>query len=222
MPSMNLQSGPEILDAAQHLPVGATLAVPQVTWDDYERLLVALTQHPRLRVSYDCGTLEIMSPSPKHERYAAFLEDLVRAFAQARKTPLEKFGSTTWKRRALGIGIEPDACYYVDDPQHVFGKDQFDLESDPPPDIAVEIDVTTDSIKKLAIYAALRVPEVWRYDGETLRMYGLAGTQYEEIESSRFLTGLTGSVLAEAINASNTQGQTAALDHFLAQIARPQ
>jgi Uma2 family endonuclease len=108
----------------------------------------------------------------------------------------------------------------VDDPQRVFGKDEFDLESDPPPDIAVEIDVTTDSIKKLAIYAALRVPEVWRYDGETLRMYGLGGAQYEEIEASRFLTGLTGPILGEAIKASKTQGQTAALDHFLAQIAQ--
>jgi Uma2 family endonuclease len=84
MPSMNLQSGPGILAAAQHLPAGATLVVPQVTWEDYERLLVVLAEHPHLRVSYDRGALEIMSPSPRYERYAAFLEDLVRAFAQAR------------------------------------------------------------------------------------------------------------------------------------------
>ena len=214
MTAMSLTTSGKILDAAEHLPEGAMLVVPRVSWDDYEQLLEGLAHRPSLRVSYDRGTIEIMSPSQKHERDVRFIEDLVRAFADARNLPLEKLGQATWKRRALARGIEPDACYFVQNAELVIGKNEFDLESDPPPDITVEIDVTASSLKKLSIYAALSVPEVWRYDGRTFRIYELVGQEYVEIAASRFLTGLTGSLLAASIELSATQGQTEALKEF--------
>jgi Uma2 family endonuclease len=118
----------EVLDATAHLPDGATLIVPQFDWDDYERLLEDLTERPRLRVSYDCGRLEIVSPLPEHEKYARFIDDLVRAFADAYGLELEKLGHTTWKRRALAKGVEADACYYIRSAKRIIGKRKIDLD----------------------------------------------------------------------------------------------
>ena len=208
----------EILEAARHLPESSALVVTEVPWDDYEQLLEHLVERPRFRLSYDGGRLEILSPSQRHEVCLKLIEDLVRAFAQARKLPLEKFGQTTWTRRVLDKGVEPDACYYVENAERVIGKEELDLEFDPPPDIVVEIDITTRSMKKFSIYAALAVPEVWRYDGQSLRIYELSAGKYVEIPASRFLPGLSGSVLAKHIELSKTQGQTKALNAFIRHI----
>ena len=208
----------EILEAAEHLPESSALVVDEVPWDDYEQLLEHLAERPRFRLSYDGGRLEIVSPTQKHEACLRFIEDLVRAFAQAYKLPLEKFGQTTWKRRHLGKGVEPDACYYVENAERVIGKEELDLESDPPPDIVVEVDITARSLKKLSIYAALCVPEVWRYDGETLQIYKLSVGKYVETLASRFLPGLSGSILAKHIELSKTHGQTKALNAFIRRI----
>jgi Uma2 family endonuclease len=205
----------EVLDATAHLPDGATLIVPRFDWDDYERLLEDLADRPRLRVSYDCGRLEIVSPLPEHEKYARFIDDVVRAFADAYGLEVEKLGHTTWKRRALAKGVEADACYYIRNAQRVIGKRTIDLDSDPPPDIAVEIDTTTDSSKKFRIFAALAIPELWTYDGHAVVMYQRdEAADYTVTPSSRFLRGLTGPMLAEALESSKTHGQTKALSEF--------
>ena len=214
MTSMNLQATDEILQAAEHLPGGATLVVPQVAWDDYERLLQDLAERPRMRVSYDCGRLEIVSPLPEHEEYADFLNDLVRAYADAYDMELEKRGHATWKRKALEKGAEADACYYVRSAERIIGKRTIDLESDPPPDIVVEIDTTRNSLTKFPIYAALSVPEIWRYDGQKVHLFELADGQYIPISESRFLPKLTGQMLAEAMELSKTRGQKTALKAF--------
>jgi len=91
----------DYLNAVEHLPDGATLVVHQVTWDEYERLLEDLSDRPHLRVSYDRGKLDIMSPLPEHEDYARFIDDLVRAFSDTLNLKLEKRGSATWKRKSL-------------------------------------------------------------------------------------------------------------------------
>ena len=85
-------------EAIEHLPDGSTLVIRDSSWNEYERLLEDLNDHPHLRVTYDRGTLEIMSPRPEHERYARFIDDLVRAWADNRRIAVEKLGSTTWKK----------------------------------------------------------------------------------------------------------------------------
>jgi Uma2 family endonuclease len=213
MRPMALRLTDAILEATEHLPAGATLVVPHVAWDDYERLLENLTERP-LRVTFDCGRLEIVSPSPRHERYARFFDDLVRAFAEVHDLGLEKLGQTTWKMRLRDKGIEADSCYYVRNVERVIGKEELDLEFDPPPDIAVEIDITSTSVEKLAVYAALAVPEIWRYDGQTVQIYGLAEAKYMECSGSNILPGLTASILTQFMELSKTQGQTRALKAF--------
>lgn len=202
------------LDAVEHLPDGATLVIHQFDWDDYEALLKELSDRPHLRVSYDRGKLEIMTPLPEHEDYARFIDRLVHITAEELDLKLQSYGGATWKRRRLARGVEPDACYYVANADRVIGKREIDLESDPPPDIVVEIDVTNESLSKFSIYAALAVPEIWRYDGTRVQFYELAGDRYREIFESRFLAGLTPATLAGALEHSKTEGQTAALRTF--------
>src|SRR5436190_13235061 len=171
MRSMNLSAADEILDAADHIPFGATLIVQQVSWDDYERLLGGLGDRPGFRVNYDSGRLEILSPSNRHEVYEYMFNRLVDRFAAIRGITVEMLGHTTWKKRAFAKGLEADCCYFIKNANFVIDNFDFDVELAPPPDLAVEIDVTNSSLKKLSIYAALSVPEVWRHDGRTVRVY---------------------------------------------------
>jgi Uma2 family endonuclease len=213
MTSMSLPTISEVLDATEHLPDGATLVVPQVSWDDYELLLDEFAER-HLRVTYDCGMLEIMSPLSDHEAYARFIDALVIEFCDASGLEVQSFGSTTWKRRVLRKGIEGDCCYYIRNARRVIGKLNISLDNDPPPDIAVEIDTTNNSLKKLSIYAALSVLEVWRYDGQNVQIYALKSGKYVKTASSQILPRLTGAILSEFIELMKTEGNTAARHAF--------
>jgi Uma2 family endonuclease len=204
----------EVFEAAVRLPVGATLIVPEIDWDDYERLLDQIEGERHLRLTYDCGRLEIMSPGPEHGKYPNFIDDLVRAFCDRRKIELEKLGNTTWKKRASKKGVEADCCYYIANAERVIGKREIKLEVDPLPDIVVEIDLSTDSSRKFHIYAALGVSEIWIYDGDTVVFHSLNKGRYTESASSRFLPALSGPLLAEALKMSKSVGQTKALNAF--------
>src|SRR5678816_773145 len=176
----------DFLAAIAHLPVGATLVVPDVDWESYEELLDNLSDRPAPRVSYDTGRLEIVSPLPKHESYKEILACLVRAFAEETDAPLEALGSTTWKRRKLLKGAEPDGCFYVANASRITGKEDLDLNVDPPPDIAIEIDTTRSSLSKFPIYAALGVPEMWRCDGKTVQIHLLKDGASVKTEAGGF------------------------------------
>ena len=204
----------EFLDAIEQLPNGAALVIQQFTWDDYEGLLEDLQHRPGLRVSYDSGWLEVVSPLPEHEKYARLIDLMVHSYCEELDLEVESYGGATWKSRVLGKGAEPDACYYVKNAARVIGKRKFDLEFDPPPDIVVEIDITNESLSKFPIYAALSVPEIWRYDSRQFQFYALIDGEYVKVAARRFLPGLTGPMMAETIEASLTQGQTRALKAF--------
>lgn len=200
------------LDAIAHLPPGATLVVPGVSWDEYERLLHDLEDRPGVRISYDDGTLEVMSPSAEHEEYKEFVLRVAQACADALGLPLETRGSTTWKRGAMRQGVEPDTCFYVASAHRIIGRRQIDLDTDPPPDIVVEIDVSNESLRKLPAYAALGVQEIWRYDGKQVLIYALVGRDYKERPGSRFLPCVTVSLLQDSLDLSKSKGQTNALN----------
>ena len=206
----------EYLEAIEHLPAGGMLVFHQVSWEEYESLVEDLQESwPGVRVTYNDGRLEIMSPTPEHERYKEFILQLVRALAEELDIPLEPFGSTTWKRRKLRKGTEPDTCFYLTNIERIIQKRRITLETDPPPDIVVEIDITSESGSKFAIYAAFGVPEIWLYDGNHVQLFQRTDDRsYAEISASRFLPYLTAAALAEALEASKTQGHTAALKAF--------
>jgi Uma2 family endonuclease len=215
---MSLPTVEEIVDAGEHLPSGATLIIDQITWDDYERLVEELDHRTGLRISYDCGRLEIVSPLRPHARYERFIDKLVALFCDVFQLKCESLGDATWSRKTLLKGLQADGCFYIQHAEQVIGRDDFDLESAPPPDLAVEIDITRKSLRKLAIYAALRVPEVWRYDGIICRFYRLSEGRYSEIQVSDSLAGLTPQMIADAVESSKTVGQDEAIKAFRSKI----
>jgi len=211
---MSLGASTEILEAVEHLPNGATLVVREFSWDDYERLLDNLVDRPGLRISYDSGTLEIMSPTFRHEECQELIGDLVVIFCEVFHLTLQKAGSTTWKNRSLAKGAEADGSFYIRNAKHTIGKDTIDLGQDPPPDVVVEVDVTGSSEGKFAIYAALGIPEVWRYHGKVCRFYALTDGEYNEIAVSGFLPKLSAEMLADAIEIGRSQSQDEARRAF--------
>jgi Uma2 family endonuclease len=198
-------------ESVVHLPDGATLVFHGVSWEEYERFVSTLVDHPHLRTSYDQGRLEIMSPLPEHEAYARLFDRIVCSWGERLGIAVEAFGGTTWKRQRLARGVEPDSCYYVANAPRIIGRFDVDLEVDPPPDIVVEVDITNESLSKFSIYAALGVPEIWRYDEKKVTFYERVGATYCETAASQFLAGLTPTMIASTLERSKTEGQTAAL-----------
>jgi Uma2 family endonuclease len=175
-----------------------------ISWDLYERLLAANRDRSVPRFTYDRGQLEIMSPSAEHEQLKETITLLVNVVAEEMGVNTEGFGSTTFRRADSARGFEPDACFYLANLAHVKGKTELDLQLDPPPDLVIEIDITSSSLDKLAIFAHVGVPEVWRYDGSRGRILRLEGSAYVEHEESAVLPGVTGTVMARFLDDNRT------------------
>jgi Uma2 family endonuclease len=168
-----------------------------IRWPTYAALLEDLGDRP-IRLTYDRGSLEIMAPSFRPEGTAKWIGQLVEALAEELNVPYLSAGSTTFRREDLDRGLEPDECFYIANVDRVRGREDLDLTTDPPPDLVVEVDVTSSSIDRLGIYAAMEVPEVWRWRGAALVAYRLRPERtYESAAASLAfptlpLDGLTG------------------------------
>lgn len=158
-----------------------------VAWSTFESLL-AETDHRGARFTYDQGRLEIMSPSETHERLKRLLGRMIETLTVELDIPIRSSGSTTLKNEMKRRGLEPDECYYVAHEPAVRGHDRIDLRSDPPPDLAIEVDISASSLDQLSIYASLGVPEVWLYDGVSLQVYHLEadGSFVQKTHSAAF------------------------------------
>jgi Uma2 family endonuclease len=154
-----------------------------ISWQTYEALLNELSASRRLRLTYNYGKLEIMVPSPEHERYKKVMGRFVETLAEELAVRIEPLGSTTFKRSEL-TGAEPDESFYIRNLNAVKGKNRIDLQQDPPPDLVVEIDITSSSQERLQIYASMGVPEVWRYDGNSFSINILRNQIYVVVEES--------------------------------------
>ncbi|GGA39058.1 Uma2 family endonuclease [Okeania sp. KiyG1] len=144
-----------------------------VRWETYQALLLDLAENPSKKLTYDQGALEIMTPLPEHEINKGFLGRLVQTTTEVLGLEISSIGSTTLSREDLQKGIEPDECYYITNEALVRGQIKFDFNIDPPPDLAIEIDITSSSLDRLTIYAALGIREIWRFDGKNLFIYCL-------------------------------------------------
>ncbi len=141
-----------------------------IRWETFLALLEDLGEH-RGRLTYDRGTVEIVSPTKKHESLKRLIGRLIETFTLELGIKIASCASTTLKSRLKERGIEPDECYYLQNEAAVRGKDSIDIEVDPPPDLAVEIEITTRWIDRKSVYAALGIPEVWTHDGRSLTIY---------------------------------------------------
>lgn len=180
-----------------------------ISWQQFENLLVDLGESRAARVAYDDGTLEIMTPLPEHEYYKEALGDAIKDIAEVLDQDYESLGSTTWKREIKKAGVEPDNCFYFQNEPKIRGKLEYDLNQDPPPDLALEIDVTSKSLSRFSIYARLGVPEIWCYDSGELKIYQLQNEGYIEVETSRVFPTLPIKELSVLIEQYRPQGRRA-------------
>jgi Uma2 family endonuclease len=160
------------------LTPGSHLIISDVTWEQYEAFLAELGEDRRVpRINYSKGLLEIMSPLPAHERPHRIIGYIVTAILDAQSRDWEDFGSTTFKRHKQA-GLEPDTCFYIENAERIRDCMRMDLEKDPPPDLAIEADVTSKTT--FEAYEAMKIPEIWVYDGGKLSIYILQNEQYVE------------------------------------------
>lgn len=199
----------DYLSVAKTLPSGATTILRDVSWEDYEFLLQEITDAPHLRISYDDGVLQIMTTSTDHEELTVILNKLISVIEDELRIPMQSYRSATLKKEKKRKGTEPDDCFYIQNASQVTGK-KIDLNLDPPPDLAIEVDLSSPSLLKFPIYAALGIPELWRYKNDEVHFYELTEGGYEEIENSRAFPFLSARTVTDFLLRGITNGQTKA------------
>jgi Uma2 family endonuclease len=187
-----------------------------VRWSTYEALLEDMADR-HIRLTYDNGDLEITTLSGRHERSKSFIRRMIDAITEELNIPIASGGSTTFKRELQHKGLDPDECYWVANEPAVRGRTDIDIELDPPPDIAVEVEISTGVLNRLGIYAALRVSEVWRSDGRQILVVELQddGT-YAPVAQSPSFPWLPLAELGRFLEASRTMDETSWIRSFRA------
>jgi Uma2 family endonuclease len=195
------------------IPPGQRILLHDVSWQEFEAILDELGEHRAARIAYDDGNLEIMTPLPEHESGKEIISDLIKALLEELDTEFWCLGSTTFKNQLMSQGIEPDQCFYIHHESAIRGKKRFDLSVDPPPDLVLEIDLTSRTHPN--IYEKLRVPELWRFERGMLQINILQGDKYAISPESQIFPNLN---LSEAIpkylEQSKTEGRNATLKTF--------
>ncbi|MBI3269716.1 MAG: Uma2 family endonuclease [Planctomycetes bacterium] len=185
-----------------------------VSWRLYESLLREVGDRP-VRLTYDRGELEIMSPSPTHEQTKKFLGRFIEILTLELDIPILSGGSTTFRRRDLKRGLEPDECYYIQNAGRIKPHAKVDLVNDPPPDLAVEVDVRNRSVDRQGIYAALGVPELWRWTGRRVVFARLTKARgYEAIASSLAFPFLSSDTVQRFLDRASDLNETALVRSF--------
>jgi Uma2 family endonuclease len=155
---------------------GQKLLLKNVSWQQFQEILANLGESRSSRIAYSQGMLEIMVPLPEHESDKVIIGDLVKAILEEIDIEFLSLGSTTFENEQMLAAVEPDDCFYIQNEAAVRGKKRLDLTVDPPPDLAIEIDITSKS--KLTSYQNLRVSELWRYNGQRLEINLLQAGKY--------------------------------------------
>jgi Uma2 family endonuclease len=187
-----------------------------VRWSTYVALLEDMGNR-HIRLTYDNGDLEIMTLSPRHEWSKSLIGRMIEAMTEELNIPIRSGGSTTFKKELQQKGLEPDECYWVANEPAVRGRADLDVELDPPPDIAVEVEISISVLNRMGIYAALRVSEVWRSDGHQVVVEQLQddGT-YALVDQSPSFPWLPLAELGRFLEASKTMDETSWIRSFRA------
>ncbi len=194
-------------------PTEQRVILDNISWSTYLAILKD-AEGCRGRIAYDRGVLEIMAPSKVHENVKRLIGRMIEAFTEELNIEIESVSSTTFTREDLERGFEPDECYYIEHAAVVRGKDHIDMTVDPPPDLIIEIDISRSSLNKFGIYSALGIPEVWRYEGESLRLYILHDDGYNEVQQSTALPQLAIENLTDVLRQRSSVGETQLIRQF--------
>lgn len=166
---------------------GQSVCLEDVDWDEFEQILEELGDRRNTRIAYNNKVLTIVAPLLKHEKDKVSLGDMVKVLLDELEIDHDVTGSTTLKRKDMDKGVEPDDSFYIQNFSQVLGKDRLDLDVDPPPDLAIEIDLTSKT--QLEVYEALGVPELWRYDSGLIRIDVLSSDSYVQVDESPTFPG---------------------------------
>lgn len=161
---------------------GQQMLLQDISWQQLENILEEMGEKSAARISYSDGWLEIMVPLPEHEKDKEFIGDLVKVLLEILQIDFEPFGSTTLKNERSRQAVEPDTSFYIQNQAAIIGKNRIDLNIDPPPDLAIEIDITSRT--RFENYEILGVPELWRHTQQGLEIYLLEQRKYIKSESS--------------------------------------
>jgi len=164
------------------LTPGSCLTLEGLSWAEFEEIQAAYDERSGIRVAFCDGTLELVSPLPAHERPHCIISDIVKALLDAQERDWEDFGASTLRREKHLAGVEPDKGLYIQNAERVRSNMRLDLEIDPPPDLAIESDLTSKTM--LAAYERLQVPELWIFEDGDLRINLLKDGKYRESETS--------------------------------------
>lgn len=189
------------------------ITLTDISWEGYETILNLLGDRP-VRVTYSEGALELMILSYAHERYKRLLSRLLETLTEELNIPIASAGSTTFKRKELKQGLEPDECFYIGNEFQVRGQLSLDLTEDPPPDLAIEVDISHSSIDRMEIYARLGVPEIWRWENEQLQFWHLQAGKYCSVEHSPTFPRLSTTTLMEFIALLSRIDETSIIRRF--------
>ncbi len=205
-------------DVLDRLAATATLAEKHlyygVAWETYLELLDELGDDERpggIRLAYIDGALEIMSPKRLHEQITRFVDMILTLVTFEQGRNLDNCGAMTMRVDAQEKGGEPDSCFYLANESAVRGIAEIDLQVHPPPDVVLEVDITSPSLDKMKLYCAAGVPEVWRYDGARMRFFVLSDGEYKSATHSRSFPHLTGERMSEYLRLGREGGSTAML-----------
>ena len=196
-----------------HVPPGQRVLLENVTWIELEAILEELGEHRAARIAYDQGILEIMTPLPEHECNKEIISDLIKALLEELDIEFLSLGSTTFKNQFMEKGIEPDQCFYIQNEALVRGKKRLDLTIDPPPDLALEIDITSRTHPN--IYQTLKVTELWRFENGKLQINVLVDGNYVVSQSSLIFPSLPlMDVIPRYLESSRINGRNATIKRF--------
>jgi Uma2 family endonuclease len=195
-----------------HLAPGSRVSIPNVSWGEFEAILQELGERRVARIAYSHNTLEITVPLPEHEVPTDLISDIVKTILRSSGRRYQPFGSTTFKQQGIA-GVEPDACFYIQNYDRIIGRRKLQ-PSDPPPDLAIETDVTSPTT--IAAYKAIAVPEVWIYANSKLQIYLLQSSgEYIQSQFSLIFPDLPiVEWIEEAIDQSWTIGSLEALEEI--------
>ncbi|MEM9213295.1 MAG: Uma2 family endonuclease [Cyanobacteria bacterium P01_F01_bin.150] len=180
-----------------------------ISWTTYRSLCRDLGTHRLSRLAYDRGVLEIVMPSELHEVINRLLALIVTMLTDELDLKIKGYGSTTLDREDLERGVEPDSCFYIQNVDRILGR-QLDISVDPPPDLAIEVDITSSSQRRFGIYRQLQVPEIWRYTQTSgVIIYKFQDGEYVKCEFSPTFPMISGDVLMKSLEKSKTEDDNA-------------
>jgi Uma2 family endonuclease len=192
---------------------GQRIQLQEVNWSEFEAILSELGEKRACRLAYSDRVLEIRMPLPEHEKAKVLIGDMVKILLEELDLDNECFGSSTFKRQKMLKAIEPDDCFYIENFAQMIGKDRLDLTIDPPPDLAIEVDITSKT--GLDAYRSLGVPELWRFENGRLQISLLLDGQYQATPSSPHFPNIpVVEGISQFLKRSQSEGRSQALKAF--------